>query len=128
MSVTVEHFAYGADDGSVSVGIAVRHRQAPGGEPRMDFVAEVDLTKDEAKGLVEVLRSPCCSEFEKALDDGSYIGIVSEPPDDAWMEWHDRGGRIIREVFIYGLDGWSEHFAEDIDRAMREASRCRQTR
>ncbi len=127
MSVTVEHFAYGTDDGFVSVGIAVRHRQAPGGDTRMDFVAEVDLAKGEVKDRVEALRTTCYANFEKAQDDGGYIDVIKELHEGAWIEWHDKEGREVREPFSFGWDGWSERFAEDIDRAIGEASRCRRT-
>ena len=127
MSVTVEHFAYGTDDGFVSVGIAVRHRQTPGGDPCMDFVAEVDLAKGEAKGLVEALRSTNCAEFNKARG-GGHISIIKKRCEGTRIMWYDNDRGSIIEPFTLGVDGWSERFAEDIDRAIREARRCRQTR
>ena len=121
MNVITEHYAFGEDGLIVAVGISIRTSKSLFDTYHEEFHAIVRMTVDEAREAIRALRSPHYSEFEKALDDGSYIDIVSERPEDSWIEWHDSDGRSLCESFVFGRDGWSEPFAEAIKRGIKEA-------
>ncbi len=121
MNVITEHHAFGEDGQKVAVGMTVRHAKGLFDDYRKEFDARITMTVDEARELVEALQSTNCAEFEKAQDDGGYINVIKELHEGAWIEWHDKEGREVREPFSFGRDGWSERFAEAVDRGIKEA-------
>lgn len=120
MNVITEHYAFGEDGLTVAVGIAVRYSKSLFDDYPEAFHAIVRMTVDEAKKMWQTLGSEYGS-FDKAMADGSRLRIECEQYEGFWMEWTDEAGKKVREPFYYGEDGWSDIFAQAVERGIKEA-------
>ena len=120
MNIITEHYAYGEDGQNVVVGMGIRSSKGLLDDYATKFHACVRMTVDEAKALAEALPKTHAS-FDVQASDSSSLEVYCEEYECYWMIWQDKGGRTVREPFLFGEDGWSERFLEAIERAIREA-------
>lgn len=120
MNVITEHYAFGEDGPIVAVGISIRTSKGLFDDYHEEFHAIVRMTVDEAKALAVALPENYAS-FAVQASDNSRLEVYCEEYEGYWITWHDKDGRTVREPFLFGEDGWSERFAEAIERGIKEA-------